>query len=300
MLRLLLFTGLWCVSGMLLPSAMAQDDGQIAEVLILVGPSNHPPGSHEVAAGGRVMEHCINHIKNVEGIRARVFYEWPKNESVLDQAATIVFIGDMFPPNRMPASERILAKLGTMMNRGCGIVCVHYATGLQGDQVGANGEHPLLHWLGGYAAFRCPHHQSRARIYPAARIVPAAPKHPLARGWSEFTIHDEPYTNNYFGSGDPNRHPNVIPLATSLLPPEAPKKETVAWCLQREDGGRGFGIVMPHFYSNWKNDDLRTLIMNGIVWSAQKPVPKSGVQTQLSELANFKPESVEPQPRKKP
>lgn len=30
-----------------------------ANVLILVGPSTHPPGTHEVAAGGRLVAHCL-------------------------------------------------------------------------------------------------------------------------------------------------------------------------------------------------------------------------------------------------
>jgi hypothetical protein len=61
-----------------------------------------------------------------------------------------------------------------MMARGCGIVCVHYATGLLGEDVSAEGDHPLLQWLGGYFANRsCPHHESFARIFPAATITPA-------------------------------------------------------------------------------------------------------------------------------
>ncbi len=143
-------------------------------VLIVVGPSNHPPGSHEVAAGGRLMKHCLESAPDVRGVVADVVYEWPKDEKVLDRAQTVVFIGDTFPPNRMPGSDAILAKLGAMMNRGCGIVCVHYATGLRAEDVKEDGEHPLLHWMGGYFATRCPHHQSVARIYPAATIVPAS------------------------------------------------------------------------------------------------------------------------------
>ena len=34
------------------------------------------------------------------------------------------------------------------------------------------GDHPLLHWTGGYFATRCKHHQSVARIFEAT-IKPA-------------------------------------------------------------------------------------------------------------------------------
>ena len=276
----------------------AQQTPKETQVLIIVGPSNHPPGSHEVAAGGRLMQHCLNRASNVSGLRAQIVYEWPENEAVLEAADTIVFMGDTFPPNRFPGSDAILAKLGTLMNRGRGIVCVHYATGLRAADVSNDGEHPLLYWMGGYFATGCPHHQSIAKIYPAAKITPAALDHPVSRGWNEFTLHDEPYINNYFGSKENRLAPNVTALATSMLPPENPNREIVSWCVQREDGGRGFGIVMPHFYRSWKIDDLRTFILNGIVWTANRNVPETGVKAKLPALIDFKPESVEPKPRK--
>jgi len=181
-----------------------------------------------------------------------------------------------------------------MMQRGCGIVCLHYAVGLLGEDVKPDGEHPLLHWLGGYFAHQsCAHFHSVARIFPAATIVPAAPAHPILRGWREFTVNDEPYINNYFGPNNNQPAANVTVLATSQLPPEAPKREAVAWCVERADGGRGFGIVMPHFYKNWRNEDLRRFILNGIVWSAKLEVPPGGVKTAPPELEQFKPASVE-------
>ena len=53
-------------------------------VLIVVGPTNHPPGSHEVAAGGRLMKHCIESMENVRGVKADVVTEWPKEQAALD------------------------------------------------------------------------------------------------------------------------------------------------------------------------------------------------------------------------
>lgn len=269
-----------------------------ARVLIVVGPSKHPPGSHEAAAGGRLMKYCLEHMTNLPGVQANVVYEWPRDKAVRKAASTVVFIGDTFPPNRFPNPKQNLAELAAMMKRGCGIVCVHYATGLLGKDVAKDGEHPLLHWMGGYFANRsCPHHQSIARIYPAARITPAAPKHPISRGWKAFTLRDEPYINNYFGKDGNKLAPNVTALATSMLPPKAPKRETVAWCVDRRDGGRGFGIVMPHFYKNWSQGNLRCFILNGIVWTAKLEVPTEGVKTTLPNLATFKPKAVDYVPR---
>lgn len=269
-----------------------------ARIAIVVGPSNHPPGTHEVAAGGRLMKHCLERMTNLPGVSAEVYYEWPKDDAPLLAARSVVFIGDIFPPQRWPESQAILARLEAMMRRGAGLVAVHYATGLRNEDVATGGAHPLLQWMGGYFATRCDHHQSVARVYPAATISPAAPRHPVSRGWSEFTLHDEPYIHNYFGPGGNQPAPNVTAFATSRLPPEAPTREIVAWGVDRADGGRGFGIVMPHFYKNWANEDLRRFILNGIVWTAKLEVPAGGVQTAPPDLTAFGAESIEPLPRK--
>jgi type 1 glutamine amidotransferase len=266
-------------------------------ILIVVGPTDHPPGTHEVAAGARLLKHCLENMANLPGVKVDLFYEWPTDVAVRAAASTVVFMGDSFPPNRLPNAAQNLAELGTIMARGCGLVCVHYATGLLGTDVKPDGDHPLLHWMGGYFAHRsCTHHVSFAKIFPAATITPSAPQHPVWRGCREFTLHDEPYTNNYLGPAGYQLAARSTVLATSLLPPEAPKSEAVSWCIERPDAGRGFAVVMPHFYRNWKLEDLRRYILNGIAWTARLDVPAAGVQTTLPDLSTFGPASIEPLP----
>ena len=291
-IRLLLVC--WTLCFIASQNLFAQGAKKETRILVVVGPSTHPPGSHEVAAGGRLMTHCLENMSNVAGVKADWYDEWPKDQKVLDAASSVVFIGDTFPPQRMPETALILAKLDAMMERGCGIACVHYATGLWGQDVEVDGKHPLLGWMGGYFANKtCPHHQGVAKIYSAATITPAASDHPIARGWKEFTLRDEPYINNYFGQDGNRLASNVTALAASMLPPENPKREIVSWCVERADSGRGFAIVMPHFYKNWALDDLRCFILNGIVWTAKLDVPAAGVKTILPSLKEFQPAAVE-------
>ena len=222
-------------------------------MLIVVGPSNHPPGTHEVAAGGRLLKHCIEAIGKPE-LKAEVVTEWPADgEKAFADVASVVFIGDLFPPEVMPNRDTSMKHLGAMMKRGCGIVCIHYATGLEAKHVTPEGDHPLLHWMGGYFATRCNHHKSVARVFKEATIEPTRTNHPVNRGWKPFTLHDEPYINNYFGKDGPDKRVTV--LATAMLPPEKPNREAIVWATDRPDGG-GVGVVMPHFYRNWRNDDL--------------------------------------------
>ncbi|MBM3982269.1 MAG: ThuA domain-containing protein [Planctomycetes bacterium] len=272
----------------LAPLAPAADGA--ARVLVVVGPSAHPPGTHEVAAGARLLKHCLDAVPM---LRADVVTEWPANgDKAFADGAAVVFIGDLFPPEVMPNRDTAMKHLGAMAARGCGVVCLHYATGLEAKHVAADGAHPLLHWTGGYFATRCNHHKSVARVFKEATVEPGKGDHPLSRGWKAFTLHDEPYINNYFGKDGPAK--NVVAVATAMLPPEKPNREIVAWAVERADGGRGAGVVMPHFYRSWLVDDLRTLILNAIVWAAKRDVPKDGVRVKLPDLATFKPAAVEP------
>ena len=274
----------------------AADDPKPVRVLVVVGPTNHPPGTHEVAAGGRLIKHGLETARHgsTRRIQADIVTEWPANRP--EDVAAVVFIGDLFPPMVMADSARIMADLTALAARGCGMVCVHYATGLEAKHVTDDGDHPLLRWIGGYFATRCKHHASVARVFQKATIEPTKTDHPILRGWKPFTLHDEPYINNYFGKNGPAA--GVTVLATAELPPEKPKTEPVAWATERPDGGRGVGVVMPHFYRNWANDDLRTLLFNAMIWAAKLDVPADGVRVRLPDLAEFKPVSVEPIPKK--
>ncbi len=276
--------------------ATAAKADETTRVLLIVGPSTHKPGTHEVEAGSRLLADCLQNATNLPGLECKVVVGWPEDKELLRSADTMVFSGDRFPLAEMDNTEKNMAELAEQMDRGCGLVCYHYATGLTKGQMPDDGTHPLLDWMGGYFATRCVHHQGTARIYEKAHIE-INKKHPILRGVSPFTINDEPYINNYFGPNGIER--NVTPLMTSMLPPESPKPEIVAWAVERTlpDQSlkqRGMAIVMPHFYRNWENDDLRTSILNGVAWTAHREVPHQGVSAPRPKLDAYGAESVLP------
>ena len=81
---------------------------EVARVLVVVGPTNHPPGTHEVAAGGRLLKHCLEAAK----LKCDVVSEWPENgEKAFADVASVVFIGDLFPPEVMPNRDTIMKHL---------------------------------------------------------------------------------------------------------------------------------------------------------------------------------------------
>lgn len=287
------------VSGICIGLSSHVSAADAPRALVVVGPSNHPPGSHEVAAGARLIKHCLETVENRDPFVVDIVHAWPEDGFSLKVYSTVVFLGDQFPGERLPDSDRMMKDLAAMMDRGCGIACIHYGVGLGNQDVAADGDHPLLHWMGGYFATRCDHHQSVARIYPAAKIEAADRDHPISHGWNTFTLHDEPYTNNYFGPENNQLIPGAFAVATSMLPPNNPKREIIAWGIERKDSGRGFGVTLPHFYRNWEIEPLRKFILNGIVWTAKQKVPDEGIVTSLPKLETFKPEAVDFRPGKR-
>ncbi|MEM1062954.1 MAG: ThuA domain-containing protein [Planctomycetota bacterium] len=276
----------------------AAEGGPAAAVLIVVGPSDHPAGTHEPAAGARLLAAAVA-ASEATDLDAAVSEGWPSAER-LAAARTVVFLGDRFPANRLPDAAGNMAALAAAADRGCGIVCLHYATAVGAEDIGPDGDHPLLRWTGGYFAYRsCPHHTSVAKVFDAT-ITPTAAMaaHPLGRGWETFSLREEPYTNNYFGPTT-GRLPGFAAVATTEWPAESSRVETVAWARERPEGGRGFAVVMPHFYRSWADEDLRTLILNGVVWSAGGEVPAEGVGSPRPDLAAYGAGSIEPQRRRR-
>ena len=58
--------------------------------------------------------------------------------------------------------------------------------------------------------------------------------------------------------------------------------------------GRQTRGAPPHYFREWRIDDLRTMVLNGIAWAAKIELPAAGVQCKLPELGTFQPKSVEP------
>jgi len=265
-----------------------ESEATATKVVFVSGPCEHSPGSHEADAAARLLKYCLAHAPVTAQIESTIVYGWPEDPRTLDGAATLVFTGDGFPPARARSPDTAMAKVREMMARGCGIVCIHYALGLKGDAIPEDSDRLLLDALGGFFASG----KSKGGFYEQVRYTPTNRQHPILRGWQAFSFQGESYWNINFG--DTNRRDRLIPIAVTMLPPEDPKRQIVVWAFERKDGGRGVGIAPPHYFREWRIDDLRTTVLNSILWSAKLEVPAQGVRCRLPELTEFTPKSVEP------
>ena len=58
---------------------------------------------------------------------------------------------------------------------------------------------------------------------------------------------------------------------------------SLAWAWERPDGGRSFGFSGLHFHDNWKREEYRRLVSQGVLWSLGLPVPEKGLAVELAE-----------------
>jgi type 1 glutamine amidotransferase len=276
-------TTLWGQTGL-----GSESDPVAKKVIFISGPCEHSPGSHEADAAARLLKYCLAHTPEIPPIESTIFYGWPEDSRALDGAATLVFTGDGFPPVRAQDPAAAMREVRRMMARGCGMVGIHFALGLKGDAIPEDSDQFLVNALGGGFAPG----KSKGGFYEQVRYVPSDKPHPIHRGWQAFSFRGESYWNIDFG--DVDRRDRWTPIAETMLPPENPQRQVVVWAFERKDGGRSVGIAPPHYFREWRIDDLRTLVLNGILWSAKVDVPAKGARCPVPDLSEFAPGSVEP------
>lgn len=118
------------------------------------------------------------------------------------------------------------------------------------------------------------------------------PPHDITRGVQPFSIYDEFYFNMRFPDVPGTRVPlleAIPPKKVILLPEDGPrsnnptvraslgKPQVTAWAFLRPGGGRSFGFTGGHFHWDWKHDDFRRVLLNGLAWSAGLTIPANGV-----------------------
>ncbi len=276
--------------------AASAGQGAKKKIVFLAGRKSHGYASHEHYAGCLVLAKCLTEsMPNVEAVVVKD--GWPKDASILHDAAAIVIFSDGGGGHPMIAH---LDELAPLMRKGVGLACLHYAVEVPKGKPGD----AMLQWVGGFfETFWSvnPHWKAEFKSFP---------DHPVARGVKPFEIDDEWYYHMRF----PADMKGVTPIL-SAVPPESTRlrkdgphsgnptvrarkgmAEHLAWAFQRPDGGRGYGFTGGHWQWSWANDSFRTAVLNGIVWIAGLEVPPGGVPSKTPSLEELEANQDEPQP----
>ncbi len=248
------------------------------------GPGGHPAGTHEYELSARLLKRCLTTGSDVSELNVEIHFDgWPRDSKTLDDADTIVVISDGADRNvqdhPLLVGDR-LAVLKQQMDRGCGLVAIHWTVFVPNERGGAD----FLEWIGGYFDYQSgagPRHWVSKIQTATAPCTPAAPEHPICRGLAPFSLREEYYYNIRFRPDDPR----LIPILSTRIPGEA-NDQVVAWAVQREGGGRGFGFTGGHFFDNYGDEIFRRMLLNAILWTAHAEVPAGGVQSKSSAASS--------------
>jgi type 1 glutamine amidotransferase len=255
------------------------------KIVLIAGKKSHGPegnGIHDYNWSARLLKTALDRSNIKDQITVEVHLNgWPKDDKSLENAATIMIIsdgrdGDKYSEALHLESPERVAAVQKLMDSGVGLVLLHFAT-FAPDQYAKQ----CFEWTGGYFDWEETGQRkwySNITTLDNPDIQLTTPDHPISRGVKPFKMKEEFYYNIRFAEVDKSLTPL---LSVPALKGRENNGNTVAWCRERTDKGRGFATTCGHFYDNWKNDDLRKLILNALAWTAHVEVPKGGIDSQF-------------------
>ena len=272
-----LILNLCVLSGLLLGATSEAADK--AKAVFISGKPSHGRLAHEHRAGNMILAKGLNESGLPIEAVLLPHYGYPKDESILNGADTIVIFctghgGHLLNPK--------LKQFDALMKKGTGVVMIHWATeAIKGDP-----GNKFLEWMGGFCDLNW-------SVNPHWTPNFKAQKHPIWNGVKPFSVNDEWYYHMRFVKDLKGVTPILtdVPPAKTLKRPDGARSgnptvrkavangesQHVAWAYERPVGGRGFGFTGGHVHMNWQHDDNRKLMLNAILWTANVEIPKEGV-----------------------
>lgn len=203
---------------------------------------------------------------------------FPKNLAEIDDASVVLLYfgpvagadGKSVNPAQDPAVQAQLAKLAA---RGVGFVAMHQAFTVP-DKANAA---PLADLLGGIRA------SGSDYAMEAAPVSVVAKGHPVTSGVGNFDYLDEYYSAIDFGKVTPvlSGRAHVQFRQAGAVYEEPAKNRTIAWTVERPGGGRTFSFAGGHYLASLDHPQVRTVLLNAILWAAKLDVPQAGATSTI-------------------
>jgi hypothetical protein len=274
-----------------IPRAVAAE--AVTKIVLIAGQVSHPSGQHEFNAGCILLARALNEQSSLPVQVEVVHNGWPQDESVFENARAVVIYSDGNDRHPVKGHEAVM---DAMVDRGVGVMCMHYAVevppGERGDL--------MKKWIGGHyeSGFSCNPHWTA--------VLEPNSDHPVTRGVPGFPANDEWYYNMRFEKPRSaldvltsvptrdriNRYVHWTPAGEKTLK----SKQTLMWSVERPDGGRGVGFTGGHWHRNWAIDDFRKVVLNAMVWTAGLEVPADGVKSNPISEAELN-QDLDPKPK---
>lgn len=232
--------------------------GEPLQVMLLGKERDHPYGTHMYLFECELLAKCLRQMKDVE---VKVVDGWPDDAKELEEVDVLVTYS-------ADAGSSLLAgphsrEFRSLMDRGVGLVALHWSTGCANNEVGPKWRETL----GGWFSLEF----SRLAV-TASTVRQADAQHPISRGWKDFELRDEFYLSLRF---DDRAKPIAL---TTIDGTEYP----IAWVFDRPRGGRSFGFVCGHFHDVFLNPAYRKIAVNAVQWVAGREVPATGMPVEIT------------------
>ena len=255
------------------------------EIVFVAGPKDHGvPGRHEYGKDLAFLKGCIDHSSDLKGVATKLYTGQAPDASELQNAAVIVLesSGDriprethaIFPQDATTdhatydsATFERLQSVDQLMKKGVGLVVIHYTTWVNNPA----GRKYFLDWAGGY------YEDGYSKVLRSTwSVEPAKADHPILRGVTPWTADEEFFTKERLPD-DPRR--TILLTGTAADGVNSP----LSWAVQRDGGGRGFVMTGMDIHKNLLVESHRRILLNGIVWAANRKVPAGGMTCDVTE-----------------
>ena len=250
------------------------------KIVFVPGERSHGYGMHEHRAGLLLIERSLK--QQWPDLDTVVMEKdvWP-DAAVLADADALVMACEGSKHVALPHLDEV----DELTERGLGIALIHYAV----EPPEGPPAEAVRRWIGG-------NHERGWSINPDwAAAFSDFPDHPAANGLEPFAVYDEWYFHMRFVPDREGITPilETHPRMSTLLRNDGPSsnnpdvtasvlggdRHAVAWAYDRPGGGRGFGFTGAHHHHNYRDDNFRKAVLNGVAWVAGLEVPPTGVES---------------------
>lgn len=260
-------------------------------VIVLIGGAKqgYPRDEHDYPDGILAIERLIQGSPQLQALNP-VIKSYPAGfpsdlSQISDADVVLLYFGMDYRPPKMthplddPARRSAMDRL---MAKGAGLIALHQAFTVP-DKTSTI---PYADWLGA------------VRFGLADRSTEFVPIHAseganvVASDVKGFAYLDEFYPTIAFSNTV-----KVTPILTARVHiqfrdnkpvfNEPPVDHVVAWAAERSNGGRSFGFTGAHFLEAFDQPEIRTVLLNAILWTTKHDVPPGGATTSAAPMRRY-------------
>ena len=209
------------------------------KVVLLAGQNDKGPSAAartNTRSPSGLLKHCLEDSSSLPDVQVEVhFHGWPRTT----RPSTMPIPSSSSPaaPTGASRTTRCWSPTGwpcidKQMKRGCGLVLIHWTTFFPTEKAGDK----VLDWVGGYFDYQSGPPPQRLVLRHPDREHDREARHPdapLCRGVEPFEVREEFYYKIRFREKDYR-----LDAVLSRPIPGEKSEQTVAWAVERKDGGR--------------------------------------------------------------